>query len=52
MLEMNPDKRATARDMLDHPWLDDVGEDVKEVRVHSIFVSKCFIRLSEVGLRT
>ncbi len=27
MLEMDPDKRASAKEMLDHPWLQDLGTD-------------------------
>ena len=31
MLEMDPDKRASAQEMLDHPWLEGVGATVDEV---------------------
>lgn len=34
MLEMDPDKRASAKEMLDHPWLQDLGTD-DNVRGHS-----------------
>lgn len=30
MLEMDPGKRATAQDMLDHPWLEGVGRATDE----------------------
>lgn len=44
---MDPDKRATAREMLNHPWLDDVGEDVKEVRLHSVLVAKYTLNIPQ-----
>lgn len=31
MLEMDPDKRASAQEMLDHPWLEGVGVSADEV---------------------
>lgn len=31
MLEMDPTKRATAQEMLDHPWLEGVGRTGEEV---------------------
>lgn len=32
MLEMDPDKRASAQQMLDHPWLQGLGTSAEEVR--------------------
>lgn len=32
MLEMDPDKRASAQQMLDHPWLQGLGTPAEEVR--------------------
>lgn len=31
MLEMDPEKRASAQEMLDHPWLEELGPTVDEV---------------------
>lgn len=31
MLEMDPDKRASAQEMLEHPWLQEMGPAADEV---------------------
>lgn len=31
MLEMDPEKRASAQEMLDHPWLEELGPAIDEV---------------------
>lgn len=36
MLEMHPDKRATAQEMLEHPWLEGVGVNTDEVSGNNI----------------
>lgn len=35
MLEMDPDKRASAQEMLEHPWLEELGAAVDEVRIRT-----------------
>lgn len=36
MLEMDPDKRASAQEMLDHPWLEELGPAIDEVSLNQL----------------
>lgn len=54
MLEMDPTKRATAQEMLDHPWLEGVGRTGEEVIVVGVLLhlwlnSMCPMCISHPG---
>lgn len=50
MLEMDPDKRASAQEMLAHPWLQGLGADADEV---SLITEKIPVReTSRIGINS